>query len=142
MHFLTRVAYALATTAIRAAMHETSIVQDLLTMIDEQLVGQGSVRVKTVRLRVGPLAGVVADALQSAFRAAAPGTAVEGARLDIETLELTVWCRICLTVRTVLSPQRMCCPVCHRPTRDIVGGDELELAWLEVVDIQEPSHAI
>lgn len=142
LHSLIQVAYAFSTTAIRAAMHEISIVQNLLTMIDEQLAGQGTVRVKTVRLRVGLLAGIVTDALRFAFEAAAPGTVVEGARLELEAVDLTVWCRVCLTERVVSSPQRMRCPVCERPTPDLIGGDELELAWLEVVDIQEPSHAI
>ena len=122
-------------------MHETSIVQNLIAMIDEQLASQGPVRVKTVRLRVGPLAGVVTDALRFAFGAAAPGTLVECARLDIENVELIVWCRVCLTERTLSSPQKMRCPVCDRPTPDVLGGSELELAWLEVVDIPQATHA-
>jgi hydrogenase nickel incorporation protein HypA/HybF len=123
-------------------MHETSIVQNLVAMIDEQIASLGDVRVKSVGLRVGPLAGVVSDALQFAFRAASPGTAIEGARLDIEHVDLTVWCRICLSERILSTPQKMRCPICDRPTPDIIGGNELEFAWLEVIDIQEAIDAV
>jgi hydrogenase nickel incorporation protein HypA/HybF len=118
-------------------MHETSIIQSLIELVQQQLADQGPVRVTSLRVRVGPLAGVVPEALRFAFDATVPGTALEGARLDVEAAPLTAWCRVCLTERTLHSPQLLRCPVCGRPTPDLLSGKELELAWLEVVDIQE-----
>src|SRR4051812_32108489 len=113
-------------------MHETSIIQSLIELVREQLADQGPVRVTTVRLRVGPLAGVVSEALRFAFDAVAHGTPLEGARLDVEDAPLTAWCRVCLAERKLQSPQRLQCPVCGRPTPDVLTGKELELAWLEI----------
>jgi hydrogenase nickel incorporation protein HypA/HybF len=122
-------------------MHETSVVKSLIELIEEHLAEQGHVRVKTVRLRMGPLAGVVREELTFAFYAAIAGTDMEGARLEFESAPLEVWCRTCMALRTLASPQQIRCPVCLRPTPDVLGGRELELSWLEVVDISEVTHA-
>jgi len=118
-------------------MHEISIIQNVIELVRQQLVDQGAVRVTGVRLRVGPLAGVVPDALRFAFDAAAPGTFLDGARLDLEATPLTAWCRNCLAERDVETPQQLTCPVCQQPTPDLLSGKELELAWLEIVSLDE-----
>jgi hydrogenase nickel incorporation protein HypA/HybF len=122
-------------------MHETSIIEHIIELVGEQLAQQqGPVRVTAVRLRVGPLAGVEPEALRFAFDATIPGTLLDGAQLAIEPAPLIAWCRICLAERTLDSPQRLCCPICGRPTPDVLGGRELELAWLEVVDLNETNE--
>lgn len=116
-------------------MHESSVIESLIELIRDQLADQGPVRVTSVHLRVGALACVAPDALQFAFAAAAvPGTPLDGARLDIEPAPLTAWCRVCMTERPIDTPQRLRCPVCDRPTPDVLSGKELELAWLEIID--------
>jgi hydrogenase nickel incorporation protein HypA/HybF len=122
-------------------MHETSIIQSLIELIREQLAEQGPVRVTSVHLRVGAMAGVVPEALQFAFAAVVLGTSLDGARLDIQAAPLTAWCRVCMTERPIDSPQRLRCPVCDRPTPDVLSGKELELAWLEIVDVNEATYA-
>jgi hydrogenase nickel incorporation protein HypA/HybF len=94
----------------------------------------GGVRVEAVSVRLGPLSGVVKDALLFCFGAATEGTAIEGARLDIEDAPLTVFCPRCLEERRLASPQHLRCPVCSEPTPDVLGGRELELIALEVND--------
>lgn len=66
-------------------MHELSIAISLVEAVCDELprLGDG-VTVRAVRLRVGPLSGVVPDALAFAFDAAALETPIAGARLDIE----------------------------------------------------------
>ncbi|HLL89026.1 MAG TPA: hydrogenase maturation nickel metallochaperone HypA, partial [Tepidisphaeraceae bacterium] len=93
-----------------------------------------------VRARVGPLAGVVAAALQFAFAEACAGTVLAGARLEIENVPLAVFCPACASERTIASPQRLLCPVCGEATPDVVSGRELEVASVEVEDV-EPSTA-
>ena len=121
-------------------MHEISVIQNVIELVRQQLADQGPVRVTGIRLRVGPLAGVVSDALRFAFDAAAPGTLLEGARLDVEASPLTAWCRNCLAERDVATTQRLACPVCKQPTPDLLSGKELELAWLEIVSLDEATH--
>jgi Zn finger protein HypA/HybF involved in hydrogenase expression len=78
-----------------ALVHELSIALSLVDAVCEELPRLGSrVAVRSVRIRVGPLSGVVADALAFAFDVAAGDSPIAGARLDIERtmgneLELT-----------------------------------------------------
>jgi hydrogenase nickel incorporation protein HypA/HybF len=87
-----------------------------------------------VYVRIGPLAGVVSDALRFSFGLAAEGTAVEGARLEIEEVPITIRCAPCGGDRTVTDPLRIRCPICGEPAM-VVGGRELELAAMEVIDV-------
>ena len=66
-------------------MHELSIALSLVEAVCDELPQWGSnVTVRRVVVRVGPLSGVVSDALAFAFDVAAEGTAIAGARLEIE----------------------------------------------------------
>lgn len=128
-------------------MHELSLAMALLEALTERLQDRSEVRVTTVYLRIGPLAGVVDSALRSAFEVAALGTCAEGARLVIERTPLVVRCRSCehqqqldetdgeephpLLFGLVSLPSA--CPSCGAPTPDVVGGDELDLVAAEVV---------
>jgi hydrogenase nickel incorporation protein HypA/HybF len=115
-------------------MHELSIAVGLIDLAAEEAARQGNVRVATVFLRIGPLAGVVSDALRFSFDLAAEGTPLEGARLEIEELPVTVHCTLCKGDHIVVDPQRIRCPLCGEPAT-VVGGRELELAALEVIDV-------
>jgi hydrogenase nickel incorporation protein HypA/HybF len=76
-------------------MHELSIAMSLVDAVCEEMPRLGErVTVRSVRIRVGPLSGVVAHALAFAFEVAADESPIAGARLEIEEtagneLELT-----------------------------------------------------
>jgi hydrogenase nickel incorporation protein HypA/HybF len=76
-------------------MHELSIAMSLVDAVCDELPRLGDrVAVRSVRIRVGPLSGVGADALAFAFEVAADASPIAGARLEIEEtagneLELT-----------------------------------------------------
>ncbi|HVD77240.1 MAG TPA: hydrogenase maturation nickel metallochaperone HypA [Vicinamibacteria bacterium] len=119
-------------------MHELSIAVALVEMACEKAAELGDVRVEALRLRLGPLAGVVREALVFSFDLAAEGTAIAGARLDIEDVPLTVLCPRCAEERRLPSAQHLRCPVCDEPTPKVVRGRELELAALEVRENAAP----
>lgn len=116
-------------------MHELSIALDLVDAACEQLtrLDEGA-RITAVHLRVGPLSGVVAEALTFSFEVAAQGTAIAGARLEIERVPLVAWCDACGAEQVIASIQYLRCPACGGPTPRVVAGRELELKALEVVD--------
>src|SRR3954468_10265324 len=116
-------------------MHETSIIQNLIELIHDQVTDEEPVRVTAVRLRVGALSGVVPEALRFAFDAAVPGTFLGGARLDIEEACVSGWCAACRRQQSVPSPYPFRCPVCAGLIEAMDGGSELELLALEVVDL-------
>ena len=115
-------------------MHELSIAVSLVEAACEKIEELGAVKVDALHLRLGPLSGVVKEALLFSFDLAAEGTAVEGARLEIEDVPLTVRCPRCGKERELPSPQRLRCPDCDVPTPEVVRGRELELVALEVTE--------
>src|ERR1700722_11629737 len=108
-------------------MHELSIAVSLLTMIEEQAAARGDVRVTAVHLKLGPLSGVVKQALLSAYELACEGTALQECKLIIEDVPITVHCPKCDQPREIASMQDLCCPVCRTPTPKIITGTELEV---------------
>ncbi len=113
-------------------MHELSIALSLLDLVAAEIEGRGLGRVAAIHLRLGPLAGVVKEALLSAYQLAREGTELEAADLVIEDVPLVTYCPACAAERTPSSALLLCCPACGRPTPEIVRGRELEVAALEV----------
>jgi hydrogenase nickel incorporation protein HypA/HybF len=116
-------------------MHELSIAMSLVEGACEQVQNLDRVRVLSLRLRLGALSGVVREALEFSFDLAAEGTAVAGARLEIDEIPLTVFCPTCREERELPGIQHLRCPVCGTLTPQVVRGRELELFALEVVDV-------
>ncbi len=85
-----------------------------------------------LHLKVGPLAGVVREALVSAYELAREGTLLDDSRLEIEETSITMNCPACEAPRAVVSIQNLCCSECGEPAMDIIGGRELELIALEI----------
>ena len=113
-------------------MHELSIALSLVEVACEEAVRLGAVRVAALHLRLGPLSGVVREALEFSFELAAADTAIAGAKLLIEEVPISVLCPVCDEERRIESPQHFHCPVCGTPTPDVVHGRELELVAMEV----------
>ena len=115
-------------------MHELSIALSLVDIACDEMSRRPAARVEFVHLRLGTLAGVAKDALLFSFDAAAAGTLIEGARLQIEDVPVTVWCDRCAAEQPLVSVAHRCCPVCSAVTPEIRQGTELELVGLEVTD--------
>jgi hydrogenase nickel incorporation protein HypA/HybF len=112
-------------------MHELSIALSILDLVEEEAERQDG-RVTAIHLRLGPLSGVVKDALLSAYSLARENTPLVVAELVIEEVPLVVHCPACSEPRTLASPQMLCCPDCGTPTPDVISGRELEVFAIEV----------
>lgn len=111
-------------------MHELSLMTNLL---DAAAATAGGAPVCALRVRVGPLSGVVVDALRFAFEALSPGTPAEGARLDIEETAPRFHCPRCgADYATPVGSYD--CPSCGSAGGELRGGNELELVSIEVPD--------
>jgi hydrogenase nickel incorporation protein HypA/HybF len=91
-------------------------------------------RVLAVRLRVGACSGVVPRALEFSWDIAVDGTPLAGARLEVDTVPLTVVCRDCGARTELPDPVGVRCLQCAGRSVDVVGGRELEVASVEVDD--------
>ena len=87
-----------------------------------------------VFLRLGPLSGVMKEALLFSYEMACSGTGLEGSKLVIKEVPIVVYCPVCMVQRTLSSMQWFCCPKCGTPTADVIHGRELVITGLEVRD--------
>lgn len=117
-------------------MHELSVAQALVEQVEDLVAHHGAQGVGKIRLRIGPLAGVVPDLLITAFPMAAAGTSVEGAELECLPSPLRVRCRTCGAESDAL-PNRLLCAACGDWHTQVISGDEMILERVEL-DIPEP----
>ncbi|MDO6565123.1 hydrogenase maturation nickel metallochaperone HypA [Amphritea sp. 1_MG-2023] len=112
-------------------MHEMSICEGIIQVLQDQAVSQHYRRVNTVCIEVGALAMVEVDALRFCFEAVARDSLAQGARLDIIELSGQAWCQQC--AKTVAITQRYdACAECGYLPLQITQGDELRIKELEV----------
>jgi hydrogenase nickel incorporation protein HypA/HybF len=112
-------------------VHELSIATAIIERADEMARADGTDSVSAVTVRVGELAGVVPDALSFAFEVARDGTALAGARLQVEQVPAQAWCGPCAEEFAVGMPPFFWCPRCDRPSTELRSGRELEIAAIE-----------
>src|SRR5262249_47743925 len=113
-------------------MHELSIALSLLELAQEEAARQGGARVTALHLKLGPLSGVVKEALVGAYELARAGSPCAEAELVIEEVPVAVYCPACAMERTLAALGPLCCPVCGAPTPQVVRGRELDLVALEI----------
>ena len=112
-------------------MHELSVCQGLMTHLTELAAEHHASAIRKVILRIGPLSGVEAPLLAQAFPLAAAGSVAQGAELVIETQPVRVHCRTC-GADSDASVNRMLCAVCGDWQTQLLSGDELLLASVEL----------
>ncbi len=115
-------------------MHELSIAMSLLDAAEEEVERRGNPQLEAIHLRLGPLSGVVKEALLSAYELAREATPFATTRLIIEEVPIVVFCSKCDAERPVRSMQEFSCVECDTPASNVVHGRELELAALELLE--------
>ena len=112
-------------------MHEMSLCEGVLQVVQDNARSQQFSRVKTVYLEIGRFAGVEIEAMRFCFEAICRDTLAEGAALEIIELPGQCWCMDC--GHTVRLQQRLDpCPDCGGYQLEATGGDELRVKQLEV----------
>ena len=112
-------------------MHEVSLVESVVALVEDERRKQGFSRVRTIRLKVGTLGHAEPEALRFCFDAVTSGTIAEGARLEIEMVPGAGWCSRCqLTVP--LEVRFSACPCCGNAHVRMTAGDELRVDEMEV----------
>jgi len=114
-------------------MHELSIAQNIIDIVRQHLPSGGSQKVRTVKVRIGNMAGVVSDSLEFCFNVIITATPMEGATLVIERVPLVIRCNRCGKEHTLDDPAFRC-PFCNSPDVQMVSGNELQVVEIEVPD--------
>lgn len=112
-------------------MHEMSIAEGIVQVLEEQARVQNYSRVKAVWLEVGPLAMIETEALEFCFEAVTRGGLAAGATLNIIKIPGEAFCMQCL--KTVPVEKRYdSCIECGSHQLQITQGEEMRIKELEV----------
>ncbi|NNM83273.1 MAG: hydrogenase maturation nickel metallochaperone HypA [Burkholderiales bacterium] len=112
-------------------MHEMSLMQGVLGILEENAKGAGFSKVKTVWLEIGALSGVDPHAMEFCFDVVMKNTLAENARLEILETPGTAWCMKC-GKNVGISARYDPCPECGRFQLEVTGGAEMRVKELEV----------
>ena len=112
-------------------MHEMSIAMNLVDLAIKTAKQNEAIKINSMILELGSLAGVVREALEFCFESACKGTMADGARLEIITIQGDATCSNCghqFKCDQVAVP----CPKCNEYVFNIQGGRELKLKSVNV----------
>jgi hydrogenase nickel incorporation protein HypA/HybF len=112
-------------------VHEMSLAEGVLQVIEDAALKQGFSRVRTVWLEIGQLAAVEVEAMRFCFDAVTRGSLAEGSRLEIVATPGSAWCMKCsgsVTVEALYDP----CPQCGSHQLQVTSGSEMRVKELEV----------
>lgn len=112
-------------------MHELSLLEDVLTIIEDNAESQGYKAVKKVCLEIGALSCVEPEALRFGFDIVMKNSLAEGATLDIVTMPGQAICEQCgreIEVFALHTP----CPDCRSFSLNIKSGMEMRVRDLIV----------
>lgn len=122
----------------RKVVHELAVAQALVDQVDAVIDQHGATQASLIRVRIGPLAGVVPELLATAFPLAAAGSRMEHAELEFTHAPIRVRCQTC-GAETEAAMNRLICGACGDWHTQIMSGDEL---LLESVELETASSLI
>lgn len=119
-------------------MHELAVAQALVEQVDAVIDQHQAGSATSIRVRIGPLAGVVPELLASAFPLAAAGTRMEHAALEFTHAPIQVHCQTC-GADSNAAMNRLICGACGDWHTQITSGDELLLESVELETHPNPT---
>jgi len=112
-------------------MHEMSLVESVVEILQEEARRQAFARVRTVWLEVGALSHCDPEALAFCFDVVTRGSLAEGARLEILRTPGQGWCLAC-SRPVVVARRGDPCDSCGSYQIQVTGGDAMRIQELEV----------
>ena len=112
-------------------MHELAICQALMSQLETIALDNNAVRITSITLGLGPLAGVEEQLLKNAYPLASAGTIADGAELQVCLTPLRVHCTKC-NRDSEAKPNQLVCGYCGDWHTELLSGDELLLIRVEM----------
>ena len=112
-------------------MHEMSLAENVLQMIEEAALTQDFSHVHTVWLEIGQLACVETQSLRFYFDVVAQDSIARDAKLEIIDKPGQGWCNVCRRP-TRISSRHDACENCGNYGLQIMDGDSMRITELEV----------
>jgi hydrogenase nickel incorporation protein HypA/HybF len=112
-------------------MHELSLCESTLQIIERQAQQHNVNRVTAVWLEIGALSCVEESAIRFSFDLVCKGTVADGCKLHIITKPAKAWCWDC-SKEVEVSEHAQGCPNCGGHSLRIDAGDTVQIKELEV----------
>ncbi|MDO8933918.1 MAG: hydrogenase maturation nickel metallochaperone HypA [Rhodocyclaceae bacterium] len=112
-------------------MHEMSLAEGVLQLIEDAAEREGFSRVRTIWVEIGRLSGVEPEALAFCFDAVTRGSIAEGAGFEVVHVPGTGHCIECGR-DTELTAVYDACSHCGALPVQVTGGTEMRVKELEV----------
>jgi len=122
-------------------MHELAVAQEILAMVRRHVPDALAPAVRSVHLRVGDEAGIVAASLEFCFEAIVAGTPWERAALVIARVPARARCADCGDVFATATPGAGC-PSCGSGQVRMVSGQELHVDAVDLDDAVEATVGV
>jgi hydrogenase nickel incorporation protein HypA/HybF len=112
-------------------MHEMSLAEEVLHIIEQASKQQPFIRVKTIWLEIGQLSCVEAESLRFCFESISQYSIAHHAHLEIIETPGHGWCHTCQT-KVIQTTLHDACPYCGSYGLEVMSGDMLRIKELEV----------
>ena len=112
-------------------MHEMSLAEGILQIVEDTARAHAASRVRAVRLEIGTLSHVEEQALRFCFDVVIRGSVADGARLDVLATPGRAWCMPCGT-DVALDRLGDSCPRCGSYQLQVTQGEEMKVKDIEV----------
>lgn len=113
-------------------MHEMSLTEGVVRILEEQAATHGFAKVKTVWLEIGELSQVDPESMIFCFDAVTRGSAVAaGATLEIIAVPGQAYCLDCADT-VALAKRGDSCPQCGGWALQVTAGGDMRIKELEV----------
>ncbi len=112
-------------------MHELSLCESLLDILENEAQKQHFNTIKTVWLEIGALSGIEIEAMRFSFDVVCKNTLAADAQLEIIEMPGQAWCFQCqtnITVKQRFDP----CPQCGSHQLQVNDGEQMQIKQLEV----------
>lgn len=113
-------------------MHELALCQGVMQQVQDIAAQHHAQRVTGITLCIGPLAGVEPQLLRQAFPLASAGSIAAEAELIIEDMAIRIRCHHC-GAENEAEINRLLCPDCGDYRTQVISGDEMLLASVELL---------
>lgn len=114
-------------------MHELSVAQNIVDIIEQHVPAPDLPKVRTIRLRIGTAAGIVVDSLEFSFGVITNETPLHHAALAVETVPFSIMCKRC--GRESANEQGIVlCSFCGSSDTTVIAGTELQIGSIELDD--------
>ena len=114
-------------------MHELSIAQEILSIVNHYVPDPKPDSVKSVTVRIGKMSNILADSLTFCFEAITSDSMIKGAKLLIIEEPVKIRCINC-EMESEIEPPVFACPACGNNMIKIISGTELSLDEIELFD--------